>query len=1587
MEANFGNGQAAVFADVVGVACGGICYEGASVWSKVALEHGDDVVPDKSACRDLCATTDGCGVFTWEGGVCHLMRGLESDATPVLAEGESAAVSGTGVCGESFLSFPATAAAAAILTGAMNAPNASASNCTTDNFVYGFGAGSCGTTTVLKVLATEAMLSRGTQEGWWPVGAEPVEVASEPSAASCQSWCASSDGCGGWSLSSGVCALRSTLDCSPAFGVAPDHAVPVQLLGAEQVSGLAEGCVQNSDLPSAERCGLPRCTVPTLDGAAFFATSGGARRDTLLLPQCYYEVYEREPAFSRLGGSWVVVAAGSNGLNAAMALGNLFEPGMFTTNTDRSLEGLDTYLIDAVWTKSANASGFTLAYFRRFSSNDFAFTPSRNRLAADFALAGNYTGVWSLRLSYVRTRKFREVQQMLPLIATPSNGWGAAPLVLNVMTTRRLDLGDMRAELAAFLGAAEQICSEARHACFLWSDTGNTHVHRQEALAMALTDYRHANLVDVYKLSQLMPSSEILHSHGGPFLWIWTWQLVLNALPHADASDEVPFQCARALVASEACHVDAYCDSCGCQSKDVTSDDCSCSFKDNWACVNERIDCTYTQTTFIGESVGALSAQRDLAPELTRDLLVWDECVYWCAGPGAAWAMATGALLLSIGYKTVRSCMLPPPASLPPKSAVKREHLAGLNFARILASIHIVIGHLYAKGAVANVYLFSWGFTWVPWFFMLSGYVLTHAQLSRKDPSKVDDALSFVRKRTSAIFPLYAAGLLLALLVQVSFGRRLPSWYSLASQGLLVQAWVPWLTERTIQLHCWFLSAMVPYWALYGVFFRYLVLRLSGVRASALALFLLALPPWFSFMFPAVLSGEDYGEWYKSHKTGSLASAESLLVVFLKFHPFSYLHVFLFGMCLARLRERYKVHTETIPTTVLGASRSTGGAGASCALGFVGFCLRWGTLMGYAGLLIIFCTPQIKPYAHKLSARLSILMPLQALVLLGCSPLLPAPKATPTVPGAGNDKAKTGEPAHEDAGDDAASRHQGIDVEVRLSSTDEAPAAVPWQEPSAAEASRWLAPLRSGLWMSCAAAREARLFVCAPYDPVARIFMHAPAWWGNVSYGQYVLQMICYQLWPVKPLGDTLFPFFIFLLSLSWLSAQLIIVPGQRWWLKQAPPRAWRLVALPVALACFLGGVTALYDLLRTKDAYAPAPPFVRVAPECVDVRLNWTSTFESDSRALINPSILVYTNGMGDTRLVRAARAHALHETTQPALWDVDGVTREVTQVTTRWDSDIVLQDGPAPSFHGWDPESWGLDGTAPLSLAALGVRLTGEGAGSWAPLAEGAPRFIAENMTLMRRVVTGPEDPKLLGLGGPRWGVVFSSLPPRAHGNNDSTANGSATVQMHMAHDGASLASSDVGAVGMRLDCGETTLPEKNWIGFTAAGSLYFVYSVEPHVVVNARAADGACVQRYSSSYPPLSNLASVKGIALHGSGTATRYDRDGVESYLALFHALDSNSGRYTTFAYTFAAAPPFNVLSVSAALPLQGSGHANFASGLLPRSEDDASHSASSEKKIVVTYGAADAEARALVFSETYMAEMFCLATYFCAPRTP
>jgi hypothetical protein len=231
------------------------------------------------------------------------------------------------------------------------------------------------------------------------------------------------------------------------------------------------------------------------------------------------------------------------------------------------------------------------------------------------------------------------------------------------------------------------------------------------------------------------------------------------------------------------------------------------------------------------------------------------------------------------------------------------EMFYGINGARMVASMHIVMGHLYQMNALpGSIYLFSWGFTWVPWFFMLSGFVLTHARLKSKDLYRHEMAIIFVRKRTATVYPLYAFGIGLALIINWWRDYTLPEWYELIAQGFFLQSWLPWLPERTVQVHCWFLSAMLPYWLSYDVFLHQIVYRITDVRRACLILIVLTLPPWLLYIFPSSLSEGD-PQWYSTHKTGALTSATDFGVVILKFHPMCYVHVFIFGMVLARLRQ------------------------------------------------------------------------------------------------------------------------------------------------------------------------------------------------------------------------------------------------------------------------------------------------------------------------------------------------------------------------------------------------------------------------------------------------------------------------------------------------------------------------------------------------------------------------------------------------------------------------------------------------------------------------------------------------------------
>ena len=194
----------------------------------------------------------------------------------------------------------------------------------------------------------------------------------------------------------------------------------------------------------------------------------------------------------------------------------------------------------------------------------------------------------------------------------------------------------------------------------------------------------------------------------------------------------------------------------------------------------------------------------------------------------------------------------------------------------------------------------------------------------------------------------------------------------LALQSWLLQSFYPGATEQALQVHCWFLSCMVLYWLLFRPAYNRLVRPASlGLTLGLLAA--LSLLPWLVVALPPAI-GKPF-DWYSEHSFGDASSAMDLLVVTLKFHPLAYAHVFLFGMLLARLRKH-----------LIGLEETEDAALATrLVVRWGSWVWRYGATLGYMGLLAVFLIEPIRPMAHKLSARLSVLMPLQGLLLLGLS--------------------------------------------------------------------------------------------------------------------------------------------------------------------------------------------------------------------------------------------------------------------------------------------------------------------------------------------------------------------------------------------------------------------------------------------------------------------------------------------------------------------------------------------------------------------------------------------------------------------------
>ncbi|CAE8674628.1 unnamed protein product [Polarella glacialis] len=294
-----------------------------------------------------------------------------------------------------------------------------------------------------------------------------------------------------------------------------------------------------------------------------------------------------------------------------------------------------------------------------------------------------------------------------------------------------------------------------------------------------------------------------------------------------------------------------------------------------------------------------------------------------------------------------------------------------LGLARFFASCHIVVGHGYAMGVTPSIWFFGWGFTWVPWFFMLSGFVLfsSHLKNSKEEsilllrcrgaesraPKAEESMIQYFMRRSETIYPLYAVSLIPSFIIAKYLGTLQADWGTLVAQCFLMQAWWPGWTESALQMHCWFLSCMVVYW----FFFKplaYCLKNLSLLRTCMLMAFLFFLP-WLLILGPAI--AQQPLDWYKDHRSLKTDTALDFGVVMLKFNPVCYVHVFVLGMLLAKLRLHLDAKAKA-SATPLNSWRNPW----LVAIQFI-------APLGYLMLFLVFSIQELQPklWGYKLSTR------------------------------------------------------------------------------------------------------------------------------------------------------------------------------------------------------------------------------------------------------------------------------------------------------------------------------------------------------------------------------------------------------------------------------------------------------------------------------------------------------------------------------------------------------------------------------------------------------------------------------------------
>lgn len=149
-----------------------------------------------------------------------------------------------------------------------------------------------------------------------------------------------------------------------------------------------------------------------------------------------------------------------------------------------------------------------------------------------------------------------------------------------------------------------------------------------------------------------------------------------------------------------------------------------------------------------------------------------------------------------------------------------------------------------------------------------------------------------------------------------------------------------------------------------------------------------------------------------------------------------------------------------------------------------------------------------------------------------------------------------------------------------------------------------------------------------------------------------------------------------------------------------------------------------------------------------------------------------------------------------------------------------------------------------------------------------------------------------------------------------------------------------------------------EKNWMPFVRENKLYFVYSVNPHVVLHCDTETGQCTEAAVTHYDP-----KTVPTYFRGGSPCLLLKKD--NHYLAVAHARHSIAGVkfiYTSVFYLFESEPPFSISAISPEFFLDDDFQVyrfqqiiQFVAGLVKNDDDG---------RLYISYGVQDCKSKVL-----------------------